>query len=77
MLADHTLMVLLVIDGLNQGNVKTPFYIPFGNPAQKPNLFNAVDDVYHGQLRRWAGNVCTSLVPAYTIDRQGDSTSMP
>jgi hypothetical protein len=49
-------------DGLNQGNVKTAFYHPFGNPAQKPNLFNAVDDQYHGQLRRWAGNVCGSRV---------------
>jgi hypothetical protein len=47
-----------ILDGLNQGNLKTNFYIPFGNPAQKPNLFNAVDDQYHGQLRRWAGNIC-------------------
>lgn len=49
-------------DGLNQGNQKTKFYIPFGNPAQKPNLFNAIDDQYHGQLRRWSGNICELML---------------
>lgn len=56
---------LHLADGLNQGNVKTSFYIPFGNPAQKPNLFNAVDDQYHGQLRRWSGNICMQASPSF------------